>query len=100
MLYWTLKLVKHDRLMLKFGLPWISLSLFSIAFAGSSTFANWLTRILGFEKPSNVFLTVTVTSLITLGILLSTEVTKSVKRLERAASEIAILGSNTNKDSQ
>ncbi len=90
MLIWTLSLVKRDSIMLKFGIPWVVLSIFSIAFSASSSFANKLTRLLGFEKPSNLYLSVTVVSLVALGILLSIEVTKSVKRLEKAAIAIAL----------
>ena len=84
-------LVKQDSLMLKFALPWLALSLFSVLFSISADFSSWLTNIFGFEKPSNLYLSVSVVTLVALGILLSIEVTKSVKRLEKAASAIAII---------
>lgn len=86
--------MKQDRIMLKFALPWLTLAGFTLIFSISANFAQGFTNFVGFENPANVYLSIVVGALVALSILLSAEVTKSVKRLEKAARAIAITDGN------
>ena len=94
---WILTLVREDRIMLKFGLPWLFVSVTGIAFAISLEFRFWATALFGFEQPANFFFSLTIGALAFLGILLSVEITVATKRLERAASAIAIASIRSDK---
>jgi hypothetical protein len=87
---WILYLVRNNRIMLKFAVPWLFLSTFSFIFSLSESVRNFITLALGFEQPSNAFFAVAIGSLAFLGILLSVETTSATSKLERAASAIAI----------
>lgn len=91
--FWIMTLVRGHKLMLKFALPWLTLSIFGLLFSSSELFRNSMTSLFGFEQPSNLFLSFMVLALGFLGILLGIEVTNSVTRLEKAASAIAIIDS-------
>jgi len=95
---WILRLVREDRIMLKFGLPWLLVSIIGIVFALSLSFRSWATTLLGFEQPANFFFSLTIGALAFLGILLSVEVTSAIKRLERTATAIAIASLNSDID--
>jgi hypothetical protein len=87
---WILVLVRNHRIMLKFALPWLFLSIFSLMFSTGSEIRYLITDLLGFAQPSNAFFAVAIVALAFLGILLSIEATSATDRLERSASAIAI----------
>ena len=92
---WILSLVRGHRLMLKFALPWLTMSFFGFLFSASSFFRETLTKFAGFEQPSNLFFSVMVVALGFLGILLGIELTTNVASLEKSASAIAIIGAES-----
>ena len=89
-MFWILMLVRGYKIMLKFALPWIFLSLFSLVFSFNSESRRILTELMGFSQPSNAFFAVAIVCLSFLGILLSIEATSATDRLERVASAVAL----------
>lgn len=87
---WILRLVRDNKIMIKFALPWLFLSAFSLIFSTTSNVRNSIADFLGFEQASNAYFAVAIVALAFLGILLSIEITRASDRLERAASSIAI----------
>lgn len=81
----------------KYAVLWLSVSVLSIFAIAIPQFIPFLATSLGFTLPANFLFVVTVGTALFLTFLLSTDISKKQKQLEKLASEIAILKNQINK---
>ncbi len=90
--------IKRGNLKEKYAVLWLAVSILSIFAIAIPQFIPILAKNLGFTLPANFVFVVTVGTALLLTFLLSTDISKKQKQLERLASEIAILKNKINKD--
>lgn len=87
----VLKLVSHDKLLLKYSLLWILLCGVCLVCDLFPGIVYWASNVLGFITPSNFIFLVSIALLLAIALSLSVAVSRSVVANKNLAQRIALL---------
>jgi hypothetical protein len=88
----VLRLVARRQLLVKYAALWIAVATLLSALAVFPALLEQISRLLGFEVPSNMLFFAAISLLLVIALQLSLEVSRVERQLQRVAEELALLG--------
>lgn len=90
-LFFVLRMVRHDRFLLKYAFLWVLLGILGVLLALFPGSAFWLSQALGFETPVNFVFLVTIVLLMGVSLVYGAALSKQAAQTKTLVQEVSML---------